>query len=130
MHYLIKKLHDHSFTRYFIMAIFVVLIELIIFQALNNLLSINYILSTVLSMLVGILLNWIFSRTYVFKTSKYSKKIEFILIVATSLVGMAIQVGTIYLCVEIINLIPIIGKVIAIGITFFWNYFIRKKYIF
>jgi len=127
---LIKKLHDHSFTRYFIMAVFVVLTELMIFQALNSLLSINYILSTVLSMIVGILLNWVFSRSYVFKTSKYSKKIEFVLIVVTSLIGMAIQVGTIYLCVETIKLIPIIGKVIAIGITFFWNYFIRKKYIF
>ena len=127
---LIKKLHSHSFIRYFIMAVFVVLIELVIFQALNSLLSINYILSTILSMLVGILLNWIFSRTYVFKTNKYSKKVEFIMIVSTSLVGVGIQVGTIYLCVEIMKLVPIIGKVIAIGITFFWNYFVRKKYIF
>jgi len=127
---LIKKLHSHSFIRYFIMAVFVVLIELVIFQALNSLLSINYILSTILSMLVGILLNWIFSRTYVFKTNKYSKKVEFIMIVSTSLVGVGIQVGTIFLCVEIMKLVPIIGKVIAIGITFFWNYFVRKKYIF
>lgn len=127
---LIKKLHNHSFTRYFIMAVFVVLIELIVFQALNSLLSMNYIIPTILSMIVGILLNWIFSRSYVFKTSKYSKQIEFVLIVATSLVGVAIQVGTIYLCVELIKLIPIVGKFFAISVTFFWNYFIRKKYIF
>jgi putative flippase GtrA len=107
----------------------IVLIELGIFQILY-LLGINYLVATVLSMIIGIILNWIVSHAFVFKSSKYSKKIEFGLIVMASIVGIAIQTITTFIAVEMFTVTPIIGKLFAVGITFFWNYFFRARFVF
>ena len=111
------------------MAIVIVGIELGSFQLLFVALH-TYILATILSMAIGIILNWIGSRKLVFKHSKYSKAMEFTLIATTSLVGVIIQTSTIFVCVQFFTLIPVVGKFLAIGVTFFWNYFIRAYYIF
>lgn len=126
---LINKIHQHSFVRYFIMAVIIVLIELLVFQC-QIFMSINYLLATVSSMAVGVVLNWIYSGKYVFRTSRFSRHTEFWLVVASSLVGIGIQVIIVYISVDLLLQIPIVGKIAGIGITFFWNYFVRLKFIF
>lgn len=126
----LKYLSKHSFFKYLFIAAIIVLIELGVFQFLNVFLSINYLIATVLSMLVGIVLNWIASRLFVFEPSHHTKKAEFGLVLAASLVGVGIQSLTSFISVGIFNFSPLVGKMLAICITFFWNYFIRALFIY
>ena len=126
----IRSVISLTFIKYGIMAVSVVLFELITFWLLNSLLSLNYLIATVLSLALGIVLNWLGSRHFVFGNSQHSLKKEFILVLFTSLFGAFLQIITVYIMVEKLGQAPIFGKVVAIVVTFFWNYFVRKKYIF
>lgn len=129
MNYL-RKFYNHSFIRYGIMAVTVVLIELATFWIFNEVFGWHYLVATWLSLFIGIVLNWIGSHYFVFGSSTYSKKREFTLVLLTSLFGVALQSIVVALTVELAEGPAIIGKIVAIVVTFFWNYFVRKKYIY
>jgi putative flippase GtrA len=127
---LIAKFHNHSFIRYGIMAVTVVGIELASFWFINSVMKIHYLIATWVSLLIGIVLNWIGSRYYVFGFSKHTPKKEFTLVFVSSLVGVILQSLVVAFTVQSLNKAPLEGKVLAIIVTFFWNYWIRKRYIF
>ncbi len=127
---IIQRQAKKQIFKYLLIATIVVSIEVLSFALLNSVMKLNYMASTVLSMAVGIGLNWFFSRVFVFKTSRYSMHTEILLVLVASLFGVGIQLSVIWLCVEKLSIIPIVGKMIAIVITFFWNFWVRKRYIF
>ncbi|HZM63953.1 MAG TPA: GtrA family protein [Candidatus Saccharimonadales bacterium] len=126
----VKNLYtkNEQLARYFIMAAIIVSIEYLSYLGMLWL-GLNYLVAVPLSMGLAIILNWHFSRVFVFKNRRHSPRKEFMLVLATSLVGVGWQLGTTFLVVQAINS-PAAGKFIAIIVTFFWNYIIRKKYIF
>ena len=117
-------------VRYLAMGSIVVIVEIGTFWLINSVLNINYLVATAASMLVGIILNWLGSKYLVFKESRFTPVKEFILVFVVSLVGLVIQITTIYIMVDKLHLVPLVGKIAAIGVTFIWNFFIRRVYIF
>lgn len=117
-------------VRYFIMAVVVVGIELASFAFINSMFGLTYLIATPLSMAIGIVLNWYFSRAFVFTNRKHPPHIEFGLVLATSVVGVVIQLLVTGVCINYLHSLPIIGKFFAIVITFFWNFWVRRKFIF
>lgn len=97
---------------------------------MNLELKINYLIATLVSNALVIVLNWYFSKILVFKRSRYKPIIELLLVFFGSLVGIAIQIGTIYLAVSRFQLLPLVGKCLAILVTFFWNYWFRNRHVF
>lgn len=131
MHNIIKdRKIQKKIVRYLIMAVFIVIIEVGSFAFINNILAITYLIATPISMLIGIILNWYFSKIFVFKTSNYASHQEFILVFLASLVGLGIQMAVVVTAVGFLGLLPLVGKILAIGITFIWNFWIRQKFIF
>lgn len=126
----LKKLISPTFFKYGIMAVFVVCIELLTFWIMNSVFYWHYLVATLSSLALGILLNWVGSRYYVFGNSVHSAKKEFGLVVFTSLAGVVLQSGIVSIMVEAIDGPALAGKVVAIIVTFFWNYIIRKRYIY
>lgn len=127
---LVRTLLKQPSVRYFIMAAFVVSVELATFAVMNIPLHISYVIATPASMAVGIILNWYLSRVFVFTGSRHKIHLEITLIVVTSLVGVGIQLAVTAACVNLLHLWPIVGKFFAIIVTFFWNFWVRKRYIF
>jgi putative flippase GtrA len=128
---LIRRELKRPIVRYFIMASVIVTIELLVFAGMNSWLKISYLIATPVSNIVAIVLNWYFSRTLVFAgKSKHKKHIELGLVFMVSLVGIGLQLIVTAIAVEDFKLVPILGKIGAIFITFFWNYWARNKYIF
>lgn len=93
-------------------------------------LGVNYLVAVVVSMAIVIVLNWYLSRIFVFKKRRHSPRKEFVLVLLTSLVGVLFQLGVSYVVVDVLGLWAAIGKLLAIIVTFFWNYWVRNKYIF
>lgn len=115
--------------RYLVMAIILVGVEIVTFQ-LMIWAHISYLIATPVSMLIAIGLNWYFSQKLVFKHRPHSPRKEFTLVLVASLIGIALQLAVTAAVVELAHLAPIIGKLLAICVTFFWNFWFRKKYVF
>jgi putative flippase GtrA len=124
-----KIVNNKRLVKYFIMAVVIVCIELGNFQIIY-LLTRNYYLATILSFLIGVILNWFFGRLYVFGTSLHHPAKEFTMVLIASLVGVGIQLVVVGICVNVYSLYPILGKMVSIIFSFFWNYWYRSKYIF
>ncbi len=131
---LIKKIKNRGLyrqlIRYFVIASVIALLEVIDFVLLNSVLHVNYITATVLSVFVSIILNWMLSQKFVFQYSRFTPKLEFVLVAIASLIGMAIQVATIYIAVEYLHIVPIAGKIFALVVVFSWNFLSRRLFIF
>ncbi len=119
-----------SIIRYFIMSGFLVVLELASFVFLNTTLGINYLIATPASIVLIIVLNWYIGRLFIFKKSKHEAHKEFVFVMLASIVGVGIQITVVFISVEIINMLPFFAKILAIAVTFFWNFFVRQKYIF
>jgi len=116
--------------RYILMASIVVTIEVGSFWVMNSVIGLKYQVAAVLSMAMGIVLNWLGSNFFVFSKSRFHPVHEFILVAGVSLVGVGMQLLTLYLAVEYFNILPVTGKFIAICVTFAWNFLVRKLYVF
>lgn len=125
----VKKIASHSLIRYFLVACVIVVLELIIFQ-LVYLADKNYIIATVVSFAVAVILNWILSRKVVFGASSHSKFKEFYLVAIASVAGLGIQMLVVWACVSKAGIYPLVGKALSIITSFFWNYWFRSHFIF
>ena len=122
-------LHDTRLVRYFVMAVIIVSIELVTFQALI-LLGTDYLVATALSFVLAVILNWIGGRIFIFGKSRYHPTKEFLMVLVASVVGLVIQMTVVFVSVEILLLYPLIGKGLSIVFSFFWNYFFRAKIVY
>ena len=124
-----KILNNKRLMKYLAMAVVIVGIELVTFQAVY-LASWNYYLATVVSFLVGVVLNWIVGRLFVFGKSKHSAPREFAMVFTASIVGVLIQVAVVFVSVQLLLLYPLVGKMLSIVFSFFWNYWFRAAVVY
>ena len=126
-----KKLYlqNEELARYFIMAVGLVSFEYLSFLGMIWL-GVNYLVAVVLSMGAVIVLNWYIGRIFVFKNRRHSARKEFLLVLSISLVGVVFQLTVTYTSVALLGQLPAIGKLAAIIVTFFWNYWARRKFVF
>lgn len=136
-----KKLLDipliGQFISYFFVGGIAAIVEWIFFALLSNVLDINYIIATCLAFVFSTATNWMLGRLWTFKdnkTYKNKKAKEIFLVFAVSAIGLLLNMGLMYLFVTILglntSLLKTISKVIATGIVFFWNFFIRKYVVY
>lgn len=115
--------------RYLVIAVVLVGVEVVTFQ-LMIWGGISYLIATPVSMIVAIVLNWLLSRVWVFKHRPHTARKEFVLVVIASVIGLMLQLAVTIFVVQVGHGAPLVGKLIAICVTFFWNFWFRKKYIF
>ena len=127
----IKDLYatNQELAHYMAMAVVVVSIEYFSYIGMVWV-GVNYLLAIPISMAIGIVLNWVGSRKFVFKTRRHAPHKEFTLVLVTSLVGVGFQLAVTYMAVDVLRQLPAVGKLLAIVVTFFWNFWARKKFIF
>lgn len=129
-----EKLKNLYLTRqelahYLVMAAIIVSIEYVSYIGMLWL-GVHYMLAVPASMAIGIGLNWVGSHKFVFKNRRHLPHKEFTLVLIVSLVGVGFQMGVTFTVVELLGLGREIGKFLAIIVTFFWNYWARKRFIF
>jgi putative flippase GtrA len=122
-------LSKQELAHYLVMAVVIVSIEYVSYVGMVWA-GVNYLLAVPISMAIGIVLNWQGSRLFVFKNRRHSPRKEFTLVAIASLVGVLFQLTVTFVVVDVLRQLPAVGKALAIVVTFFWNYWVRKKYIF
>lgn len=132
--YLLRRVPGHQhlspeLIRYLSMAVVIVGAEIVSFQ-LMIWAGTHYLVATPASMLIGIVLNWWVSRSFVFKHRPHKVHKEFMLVFVASVIGIGLQTAVTAFVVEVVRAVPLVGKFLAICVTFFWNFWFRKKYVF
>ncbi len=87
----------------------------------------NEIVSTGLSFTLSLIVNYLLSMKYVFKTREgMSKSKEIIIFVITSVIGFLINILVMWIGTDILNISYLIDKLVATVVVMIWN-FISKK---
>lgn len=120
-----------DFFKYAIVGGIATVTDFVLFIIFYELLSINYIISLIISFILSTLVNWVAGRLIVF-TGEYniSKKKEGVYIYIISIIALVIHLLVTTCTVEIFNLSPIIGKVLSVLVAMFWSFFARKVFIY
>lgn len=125
----IKKLLE-QLVKFGIVGVIATLLEWIIFYICTNQLKIHYSISTIIGFSISTIFNYWASVKWVFDVNKEkSKKLNFILFVVLSIVGLGLNELILWICIEKFAIYNMIGKVIATGIVMVFNFITRKLFL-
>ena len=106
------------------------LIDFVCLYIFKEFLNFNVILANTLSFIISVTYNYIASITWVFDTNKNkNKKVQFILFIIFSIVGLIINNIILYILTDKLNIYYLISKVVATLIVMVFNFVTRKKFL-
>lgn len=133
MLHIVKKLYHDSRIRYLFFGGCTTLVNLGLFAVLKGPLGIDYRISNFFSVAAAICFAFVVNKLFVFqsRTSSFTEGFrEFIRFVLGRLVTMAVEVGGVPFCVEILHQPEMIAKLETQVIVTVVNYFISKFLVF
>ena len=92
--------------------------------------SLHYAVATAVAYVLSTFVNWLMGRLLVFKESKGSVVKEIISIYLVSVVGLLLNLLIMWLAVDVIGISEEFSKIGATGIVFFFNFLVRKLFIY
>ena len=120
-----------GFVKYSVVGGIAFLIDFSVFYMAVTFVEIGYFVSGIYGFVVGVFVNFVLARKYVFyDCSKVKGTVEFFGVYFISGVGLFIHQLTIYMLVEFAGSDVYIAKILASIIVLLWNYSIRRKYIY
>lgn len=93
---------------------------------LTEFFHINYLISSSLSFIGAVIVNYILSVKFVFKNANNGYK-QIILFVLSSIIALFLNQICMWFFVEIINVYYMLSKIFATAIVTIWNYTSKKK---
>ncbi len=106
------------------------IIDFVFLYIFKEFLNIDVILANTLSFIISVTYNYIASITWVFDTNKNkNKKIQFILFIIFSIVGLIINNIILYILTDKLNIYYLISKAVATLIVMIFNFITRKKFL-
>lgn len=130
---IIKKLYLDSRIRYLFFGGLTTLVNLVLFALFKGPFGIDYKISNFFSVAISICFAFVVNKRYVFqsRTSSFQETFqEFSKFVLGRLVTMAVEVGGVPFCVEIIRQPEMVAKLETQIIVVVVNYFISKFLVF
>ena len=117
--------------RYVITGGIAAVFDLCFFLVFSTWLGFNYLIVGGLGFLIATAINYIISVRIVFQSgARFGKKQEITAVYVVSGIGFLLHEIILYLSVDEFGFAGIVGKIIAMSSVFFWNYFLRKWYVF
>lgn len=118
---------------YLIFGGFTFLINLVSYLFFTNILKFNYMVASVFAWILAVIFAFITNKLFVFKS--YSKDLNVLFKETVSFFGFRIlslfmDLGTMFLCVQVIRMHDFLAKIIANVIVIIFNYFASKFIIF
>ena len=104
------------------------IVEWVCFWVFNH--WMHYLVATTLAFVVSTFANWAAGRLIMFKGDNEHLAKELLQIYATSVAGLVFNLIIMWVAVECFSCPDMISKIIATGLVFFWNFFVRKFLIY
>ncbi|KAG0511483.1 MAG: Dolichol-phosphate mannosyltransferase [Nitrosopumilales archaeon] len=119
-------------VKYYIVGASGVLVNLGLLYSLTEFVGLWYLVSYIIAISVSITLNFTFNKFWTFSDSKNSQRtiVIYLKFVGVSLLGMGIQLGSVYLLVESLLVYYMLAALISIGIASGINFIINRRWTF
>ena len=129
---LIRKLYEREIVRYVFFGALTTLVNLVVFYGLL-LLKINHNAANVVSIIVAILFAYFVNFRYVFCSKCDSLKehlFSLLRFVGARLFSMVVEVGGVWLLVDVLSQNPMVGKLLTQALVIVLNYIFSKFFVF
>jgi len=118
-----------QFLRYFFVGGSSAVVDLIVFTALLTYGSVHYVPAAFIAYMCGLAWNHFLCIIWVFE-SKHQRMRELLTIFAIAIGGLLWTWLILYICIEHIGIDEVISKMISQILVLFWNFSMRKFYVF
>jgi putative flippase GtrA len=118
--------------KFLLLGVFSTAVDYILYT-IAILVGINYVVAIILGYSAGLIANYIIGRSFVFTSGHKLKnsKYEFAAVVFIAILGALFTILIVkILSYSLFHMNPLLSRPIAIVIVFFWNYFIRKVFVY
>lgn len=92
--------------------------------------SLNYLLTNAVSFSLGTLIVYYLQKNWTFQYQSENNAVLFSKFISVVIITFIFNNFILILCVEFLQMDPIIAKVVQIVMSFIWGYTINKKYVF
>ena len=113
--------------RFGVVGVISFLVDYGILYVLTEKANIYYLLSAGISFTVSVVINYLLSMSWVYKSNKKrGKKEEFIIFIVLSLGGLLLNQVMMYVFVDYMNVYYLLAKIVATAIVMIYNFTSRK----
>ncbi len=120
-----------QFFRNGVTSIISFIFDFCILYTLTHYLGVHYLISGAISFLIGHLVNYILSITWVFSERKYNNKpFEFTLFILIGIIGVLLNEVILWTFTDIIQFNYLVSKLFSIVIVYFVNFFVKYYLLF
>lgn len=117
--------------KYFFVGGTAAIVDVGLFFVFAKFLGFNYLIVGFFTFLIATFVNYYLSIKFVFKSGKkFKKKEEVVLVYLVSASSLGLNLLLLYILHEFVKLDVGLAKIIVTGLLFFYNYSIRKFFIF
>lgn len=127
-----KKLtiHANLFSRYFLLALAILGIQFTTTIFATSILHQSNLVAAIISIAVGVFLNWRYASRLIFGESKHHPMLEFILSALIVVSGLGMQILTVKVAVSAFHVGPFTMLALVLSLGALWNYALLKKIVF
>lgn len=105
-------------------------LDFIIYFVLTNFLSVYYLVAGFFSFTLSLIFNYLMSMKFVFKSKDDLKKShEFVIFATLSVMGLGLNLLSLYVLVDLFKMNDLIAKVFVAGIVMIFNFVTRKIFL-
>lgn len=116
-----------QFFRYLFVGGIAAVVNIGMLYVFTDIININYIISNVLSFILGLFVNYLLSKKFVFQgETNISKTKEFVIYAIIGVLGLGIDTLLVWLFTDICGFYYMISKLISTLLVFIWNFGARK----
>lgn len=130
--YSVAALLRHDFSRYFITSLLALALDVATLSACLRLLHLNLAWSASIGFVLGAILAYVLSVRWVFRERAFrnTPALEFATFVGIGIAGLGLTQLILWVGVSWLQLLPEAVKLGAAGLTFAFNYLVRKSLLF
>lgn len=116
-------------VKYFLVSVLATSADFLTFMGAYRIFE-NLVIANFLAFSLGLVVSYTLSLLFVFKTRRLKKQYEFPIFALIGVVGFSISTLAIYVALDLMGFSPSESKIISIGATFFWNFWMKKILLF
>jgi putative flippase GtrA len=102
----------------------------LLFFILLKFAHVNYLVSSVSSYILGILISYFGNKYWTFRSIRSVWRLEFIKYMILNIIGLALNTLIMFLMVENYKLNPYVAQIVAMSVVIFYNFFGSKFWVF
>lgn len=105
-------------------------LDFIIYYILTNFFSVYYLIAGFFSFTLSLIFNYLMSMKFVFKSKEDLKKThEFAIFATLSVMGLGLNLLSLFILVDLFKMNDLIAKVFVAGIVMVFNFVTRKIFL-